>query len=176
MIMEQNISCFRSFESMTHVFMDMTVKETAKSAFGFTAVPFYVIVNKVELVAAIVILWHISSHYLQPHYLLPERNTCYEVFYLFMIIDVNDIAEFLCCYHHPLRSNPTLLLIIVFSYSILLVTLVIIVLSYHVLLLYFYHHLILLNTNHRPTPLHSTCISLPSIRAVTSSAAVSHLH
>ena len=34
---------------MTHVFMDMNVKETAKVAFGFTAVPFYVIVDKVEL-------------------------------------------------------------------------------------------------------------------------------
>jgi hypothetical protein len=44
---------------MTHVFMDMTVKEAAKAAFGFTAVPFYVIVNKVQLVEAIVILSHI---------------------------------------------------------------------------------------------------------------------
>jgi hypothetical protein len=54
--MNQNKSCSRSFESMTHVFMDMTVKEAAKAAFGFTAVPFYVIVNKVQLVEAIVIL------------------------------------------------------------------------------------------------------------------------
>ena len=34
---------------MTHVFMDVSTKETAKVEFGFTAVPFYVIVDKVEL-------------------------------------------------------------------------------------------------------------------------------
>ena len=38
---------------MTHVFMDMLVKEAAKEAFGFTAVPFYVIVDKVVLAEAL---------------------------------------------------------------------------------------------------------------------------
>lgn len=38
---------------MTHVFMDMNIKETAKVAFGFTAVPFYVIVDKVGLAEAL---------------------------------------------------------------------------------------------------------------------------
>ena len=37
----------RSLENMTHTFMDMNVKEAAKEAFKFTAVPFYVIVDKV---------------------------------------------------------------------------------------------------------------------------------
>ena len=32
---------------MTHTFMDMDVKEAAKEAFKFTAVPFYVVVDKV---------------------------------------------------------------------------------------------------------------------------------
>ena len=41
------IACYRSLDNMTHVYMDMEVKELAKAAFGFTAVPFYVIVDKV---------------------------------------------------------------------------------------------------------------------------------
>lgn len=32
---------------MTHTFMDMEVKEEAKEVFKFTAVPFYVVVDKV---------------------------------------------------------------------------------------------------------------------------------
>lgn len=152
--MKQKIPCFRSFESMTHVFMDMTVKETAKTAFGFTAVPFYVIVNKVELVVAIVILWHISSRCLQPHYLLQERNTCYEVFCLFMIIGVDDTAS--------------LYVVIIILFDLILLNLYpLLSSSYPVSLLSFYHHHVLL---------YSTCISFPPIRAVTSSAAVSHLH
>ena len=34
---------------MTHVFMDLDVKESAKSVFGYTAVPFYVIIDKVRV-------------------------------------------------------------------------------------------------------------------------------
>ena len=34
------------WENMTHVFMDMEMKEEAKKLLGFTAVPFYVVVDK----------------------------------------------------------------------------------------------------------------------------------
>lgn len=34
------------WDNLTHTFMDMTNKEVAKAAFGFTTVPFYVVVSK----------------------------------------------------------------------------------------------------------------------------------
>jgi hypothetical protein len=43
-----DLVCDGSFDALTHVFMDVAVKETAKSAFGFTSVPFYVVVGKVR--------------------------------------------------------------------------------------------------------------------------------
>ena len=44
-----DLVCDGSFDSLTHVFMDMEVKEAAKAAFGFSSVPFYVVVGKVRL-------------------------------------------------------------------------------------------------------------------------------
>ena len=38
----------RSLEHMTHVFLDMEIKEKAKDVFGYTAVPFYVVIDKVK--------------------------------------------------------------------------------------------------------------------------------
>ena len=35
-----------SFSELTHCFMDMETKETAKATFGFASVPFYVVVDK----------------------------------------------------------------------------------------------------------------------------------
>jgi len=43
-----DLVCDGSFDALTHVFMDVAVKETAKAAFGFTSVPFYVVVGKVR--------------------------------------------------------------------------------------------------------------------------------
>jgi thiol-disulfide isomerase/thioredoxin len=42
-----DLVCDGSFDDMTHCFMEMDVKETAKTSFGFTSVPFYVVTDKV---------------------------------------------------------------------------------------------------------------------------------
>lgn len=38
---------------MTHVFMDLEVKDAAKIAFGYTSVPFYVVIDKVGSITII---------------------------------------------------------------------------------------------------------------------------
>ena len=42
-----DLVCEGSFDEMTHCFMEEAVKEAAKATFGFTSVPFYVVVDQV---------------------------------------------------------------------------------------------------------------------------------
>ena len=90
---------------MTHVFMDVSTKETAKVEFGFTAVPFYVIVDKVELAENLYniranassdqssnIIYHLTS----PHLTSPQLNSLF---------------NFRCCRCRIFVSASTLLLV-----------------------------------------------------------------
>lgn len=43
-----DLVCDGCFDDLTHCFMEVDVKETAKTAFGFSAVPFYVVIDKVN--------------------------------------------------------------------------------------------------------------------------------
>jgi hypothetical protein len=42
------VTLIRTWANVTHVFVEESIKEKAKAAFGYTSVPFYVVFNKVR--------------------------------------------------------------------------------------------------------------------------------
>lgn len=41
------VNCVRTWNNIVHIFVEESVKDQAKEAFGYTAVPYYVVFNKV---------------------------------------------------------------------------------------------------------------------------------
>ena len=73
-----DLVCDGSFDAMTHCFMEMEVKENAKAAFGFTSVPFYVVVDKVTkiLYSAVSNSFMLILSNIFPHHPFPRQIRC----------------------------------------------------------------------------------------------------